>query len=117
MKMSAARSWSRLVLCYWLMTLAVAYLEISNMSSDWAGLPGFLITLPLSVLVVAAYFLASYATEIRGYNIPFTEYHVEDGFILCAFLNGFIFYPVYRWWFGTRNSRMSDPPPPPDFRS
>jgi len=116
MKMPAAKSWMRLVLCYWLFILAIIHLEIRNMSSDWAGLPGFLFTLPLSLLVVAGYLLASYAAEFRGYNVHLTEYHVEYGFILCAFLNGFIFYPIYRWWLGRRHSRISEPPPPPDFK-
>jgi len=86
------------------------------MSSGWAGLPGFLITLPFSVLVVAGYLLASYATEFRGYNIHITDYHTEYGFIVCAFLNGFIFYPIYRWWLGRGHTRVSEPPPPPEFK-
>ena len=106
----------RLVCCYWLVTLAIIYLEIANMSSGWAGLPGFLLTLPLSVLVVAGYVLASYASEVLGYNIHVTEYQVEYGFIVCAFLNAFILYPVYRWWLSRRNSLTSGPPPPPDFK-
>ena len=115
MKMPAAKSWMRLVLCYWLFILAIVYLEIRNMSSGWAGLPGFLFTLPLSLLVVAGYLLASYATEFHGYNIHITEYHVEYGFMVCAVLNGFIFYPIYRWWSGRRHSQVSAPPPPPEF--
>jgi hypothetical protein len=109
----------RLVLCYWLFALAIIYLEIRYMSSDWAGLPGFLITLPLSVLVVTGYLLASYATESHGYNIHVTEYHVEYGFMICAFLNGFMFYPVYCWWLGRNESQLSEPPPPPtlDFKT
>jgi hypothetical protein len=43
------------------------------MESGWAGLPGFLLTLPLSTLVVGLYFLASYAAEVRGYNIHVTN--------------------------------------------
>jgi hypothetical protein len=53
MKMPAAKHWMRLVFCYWLFILEIVYLEMRNMSSDWAGLPGFLVTLPLSLLVVA----------------------------------------------------------------
>ena len=86
------------------------------MSSGWAGLPGFLFTLPLSFLVIVGYLLASYANEFRGFNLHITEYQTEYGFIICAFLNGFIFYPVYRWWLGRRHSRVSEPPPPPDFK-
>jgi uncharacterized membrane protein YbhN (UPF0104 family) len=117
MKVAPARSWIWLVLCYWLFTLAIIYLEIRNMSADWAGVPGFLLTLPMSVLVVAGYLLASYASEVHGYNIHVTEYHVEYSFIICAFLNGFIFYPFYCWWLGRRHSRVSDPPSPPDFKT
>jgi hypothetical protein len=116
MKMPLERSWILLVLCYWLLTLAIVWLEISHMSSDWAGLPGFLFTLPLSVLVVAAYLLAGYAREFHGYNIHVTDYHAEYGSIVCAFLNGFIFYPVYHWWLGRRHSQVSEPPPPPEFK-
>ncbi|HMJ26122.1 MAG TPA: hypothetical protein VK475_09850, partial [Pyrinomonadaceae bacterium] len=97
-------------------TLAIIYLETANMSSGWAGLPGFLLTLPLSVLVAAGYLLASYAAEVLGYNIHVTEYQTEYGYIVCAFLNAFIFYPVYRWWFSRRHSQVSEPPPPPDFK-
>jgi hypothetical protein len=113
--MPVAKSLMRLVCFYWLVTLAIIYLEIENMSAGWAGLPGFLLTLPLSVLVAAGYLLAAYATEVRGYNIHVTEYHVEYGFIVCAFVNAFMYYPVYRWWVGRRDSRASEPPPPPDF--
>jgi hypothetical protein len=108
--------WMRLVSGYWVFMLAIIYLEIVNMSSDWAGLPGFLLTLPLSAFVVAGYFLASYASEVRGYDIHFTEYQVEYGFIICALLNGFLFYPFHRWWLGRRDSRVSQPPAPPDFQ-
>jgi hypothetical protein len=115
MKMPAAKSWVGLVFCYWLFILAIVYLEIRNISSDWAGLPGFLFTLPLSLLVVAGYLLASYATEVRGYHMHFTEIKIEYGFIICAFLNGFIFYPIYCWWYGRRHSKGAEPPPPPYF--
>lgn len=115
MRMPAAKSWMLLVLCYWLFTLAIIYFEIRYMSSDWAGLPGFLFTLPLSLFVAAGYLMANYATEVYGYNMQVTEYHVEYGFMICAFLNGFIFYPFYRWWIGRKRSRVSEPPSPPDF--
>src|SRR5438046_2376965 len=116
MKMTPAKSWMRLVLCYWLLMLVIIYLEIRYMSSGWAGLPGFLFTLPLSVFVVAGYLLANYAAEVYGYNIHVTEYHAEYGFTICAILNGFIFYPFYCWWLGRRRSRGSEPPSPPDFK-
>jgi hypothetical protein len=83
------------------------------MESDWAGLPGFLVTLPLSTLVVTAYFLASYAAEFRGYNIHVTDYQIECGFIVCAFLNAFIFYPFYLLWERRNKSKVFVPPPPP----
>ena len=69
MKRPPAKSWMRLVFCYWLFILAIVYLEIRNISSGWAGLPGFLFTLPLSLLVVVGYLLASYANEFRGFNV------------------------------------------------
>lgn len=118
MKIREAKSGIRIVLFYWLCILVVIYLEIRYMESGWAGLPGFLFTLPLSLFVVTGYFLARYATEFHGYNIYATEYHVEYGFLLCAFLNGFLFYPLYYWWLHRKQSRDSQPPPAPplDFK-
>jgi hypothetical protein len=110
---SLARSWVRLVLCYWLLMSAVFFLEFRYMDSDWAGLPGFLLTLPLSTLVVGAYFLASYAAEFRGYNIHVTDYHAECGFIVCAVLNAFIFYPIYLLRMRRKQTKLIDSPPPP----
>jgi hypothetical protein len=77
------------------------------------GLPGSLFTLPLSLLVVTGYLLASYATEIHGYNLHVTEYHAEYGYLVCAFLNAFIFYPLCYWWVSRNQRRVSEPPPPP----
>lgn len=91
----------------------IVYLEIRHMASGWAGLPGFLFALPLSLLVVTGYFLASYATEVHGYNLHVTEYYAEYGYLVCAFLNGLIFYPLYYWWVRRKQSRVSKPPPPP----
>jgi hypothetical protein len=113
MRKSPARSWVRIVLCYWLLMSVVFFLEFTYMESDWAGLPGFLLTLPLSTLVVGLYFLASYAAEFRGYNIHITDYYAEFGFIVCAFLNAFIFYPVYLLRV-RRKTKVFDPPPPPN---
>jgi hypothetical protein len=95
--------------------LVLVYLEMKHMASGWAGLPGFLLTLPLSVFVVTGYLLASYATELQGYNIHVTEYHTEYGFLICAFLNGFIFYPLYCWWLGRKQSQVPKLPPAPTF--
>ena len=88
----------RLVLCYWLLVSIVVFLEIRHMDQGWAGLPGSLLTLPLSALVVAGYFLAQYAAEFRGYDIHVTEYYAEYGYLVCAFLNAFILYPFYLLW-------------------
>ena len=84
------------------------------MDSGWAGLPGFLLTLPLSTLVVGAYLLASYAIEVRGYNIHVTDYQAEFGFIVCAFLNALIFYPLYLKWMRRKEKKVFAPPPPPN---
>jgi hypothetical protein len=91
----------------------VFFLEFRYMESGWAGLPGFLLTLPFSTLVVGLYFLASYAAEVRRYNIHVTDYHAEVGFIVCAFLNAFIFYPVYLLRVRRKQRKVFDPPPPP----
>ena len=88
------------------------------MTSGWAGLPGFLLTLPLSLLVVTGYLLANYAAEFHGYSMNVTEYHTEFGFLICAFLNGFILYPFYWWWLARRQLKVSKPPPsPPVFKT
>ncbi len=102
----------RIALCYWLLMSVVFFLEFRYLG--WAGLPGFLLTLPLSTLVVGLYFLASYAAEVRGYNIHVTDYHAEIGFVVCAFLNVFMFYPVYLLRVRRRQRKVFDPPPPPN---
>ena len=112
MKIPGAQSWIRLVLCYWLVMIVIVFLEINNMNSDWAGLPGFLLSLPLSALVVTGYLVSSYLSEVHGYKIHLTDYHVEYGFLICAFLNGLIFYPLY-WWLRRVGPRALDSIPPP----
>jgi hypothetical protein len=104
----------RLVLCYWLFMSVIFFLEIRFMDRGWAGLPGFLFTLPLSTFVVAGYFLSWYAAEFRGYNINVNDYHAEYGFIICAFLNAFIFYPIYLLRVRRKEPKVYDPPPPPN---
>lgn len=92
----------------------VFFLEFRYMESDWAGLPGFLLTLPLSTIAVGLYFLARYAAEFRGYSIQVTDYHLEFGFIVCAFLNAFMFYPVYLLRARRKQRASFEPPPPPN---
>lgn len=117
MELPGAKSWIRLLIRYWALISIIVYLELKYIDSTWAGLPGFLFTLPLSVFVVTGYFGAAYANEVHGYNISVTENHTEYGFLICAFLNGFIFYPAYLWWLRRRKSKVSPPPPPPpDFK-
>jgi hypothetical protein len=114
MSKSRVRSWARLVLGYWLLVSVIFVLELRYMDQGWAGLPGFLLTLPLSAVVVAGYFLAHYLTEFRGYSIHITDYHAEYGFIVCAFLNAFILYPVYLMYARHQEAKVFDPPPPPN---
>ena len=87
------------------------------MKSDWAGLPGCLFTLPLSVVVVAVGLLPAILGRY-GYetHINVTDYQFEYGFIVCAFLNAFILYPIYLMWSNRKKSAASaiPPPPPPD---
>lgn len=115
MKVPKAKSWARLVIFYWLLMAAVFFLEFRYMDSDWAGLPGFLLTLPLSALVVTVGLLPAVAGRY-GYEIPLnmSGYHFEYGFIVCAFLNGFILYPFYLLWFRRKEPKVFDPPPPPN---
>ena len=91
MSITQAKPWMLWVLCYWVLMAGIFFLEFRFMESDWAGLPGFLLTLPLSILVVAAGLLPAIAGRL-GYDIPinFTSYHFEYGFIVCALLNAFI---------------------------
>jgi hypothetical protein len=84
------------------------------MESDWAGLPGFLFTLPLSALVVTIGLLPAIAGRY-GHEIPIhmADYHFEYGFMVCAFLNTFILYPVSLLWSNRKKSTAYELPPPP----
>ena len=115
MKVPKAKSWARLVVLYWLLMAAIFFLEFRYMESDWAGLPGFLLTLPLSALVVFAGLLPAVAGRY-GYKILFdmSDYHFEYGLIVCAFLNAFILYPFYLLWSRRKEPKVFDPPPPPN---
>lgn len=108
-------SWLRLVILYWLFMSVLFVLEIRYMESDWAGLPGFLCTLPLSVAVVIVGLAPAVAGHF-GYGIPYdmNSYHFEYGFIACAFLNAFILYPFYVLWRRRNEPKVFDPPPPPN---
>src|SRR5689334_25053450 len=112
----AKRWWSRFVIPYWVLTIIIVLIESRYMESDWAGLLGFLLTLPLSILILTAYILAAYATEILGYSVHFTENQAEYGLLVCAFLNAFIFYPFYVLWVRRKQQHRCElpPPPPPD---
>jgi hypothetical protein len=115
MKVPKAKSWARLVVIYWLIMAAVFFLEFRYMESGWAGLPGFLLTLPLSALVVTAGLLPAVAGRY-GYEIPLdmNNYDFEYGFMVCAFLNAFILYPFYVFWVRRQEPKVYDPPPPPN---
>jgi hypothetical protein len=115
MKAWKVKSWVRIVVFYWLFMAAVFYLEFRYMESDWAGLPGFLFTLPLSAVVVIAVLGPAVAGRF-GYRIPIhmNGYHFEYGFIACAFLNAFILYPIYLLWGRRKERKVYDPPPPPN---
>jgi len=115
MKVPKAKSWTRLVAIYWLFMAAVFFLEFRYMASDWAGLFGFLFTLPLSSLVAAIGLLPAVAGRY-GYEIPLnmSDYDFEYGFMVCAFLNAFILYPFYLVWVRGKEPKVFDPPPPPN---
>jgi len=114
-KYQGRKSWACCVVLYWLLMTAVFFVELRHMESDWAGLPGFLFTLPLSVLVVTVGLLPAIAGRY-GYEIPIdmNGYHFEYGFMVCAFLNGFILYPLYLLWTSHKERKILDPPPPPN---
>ena len=107
------RSWLRLVLSYWLLMAVIFFLEFRYTESDWAGLSGFFLTLPLSTFVIGAFALASFA-ELRGYDIHVTDYHAQFGFIVGAFLNAFIFYAIHVLRRRRKQPKVFEPPPPPD---
>ena len=115
MNIPEAKSWLRLVIFYWLFMAVVFVLEIRYMESDWAGLPGFLFTLPLSAVVVIVGLTPAVAGRF-GYVVPYdmNGYHFEYGFIACAFLNAFILYPFYLLWRRRKEPKVISPPPPPD---
>jgi len=112
MNKSGIKGWVRLVLCYWLLMAAVFAAEFRYMNSDWAGLPGFVLTLPLSTIVVTVFLLPAIAVRF-GYEmkINMTGYQVEFGFMLSAFLNAFVLYPFYAWRNRKRNALDAPPPP------
>jgi hypothetical protein len=83
------KSWLRIVICYWLLLSAIFFLEFKYLRSDWAGLPSFVFTLPLSVIVVTIGFLAEPTAARFGREIVITDYFFEYGFMICAFLNAF----------------------------
>ncbi|MDQ1636807.1 MAG: hypothetical protein QOF62_146 [Pyrinomonadaceae bacterium] len=94
---------------------AIFFLEFKYLRSDWAGLPSFFFTLPLSVIVVAIGFLAEPTAARFSREIVITDYFFEYGFMICAFLNAFLFYPIYLL---RKNRQRQDvplsPPPPPN---
>jgi membrane protein DedA with SNARE-associated domain len=83
------------------------------MNSGWAGLPGFLLTLPLSTIVITVFLFPAIAARF-GYEIQMnmTEYQAEFGFMLCAFLNAIVLYPFYVWWKNRKRRSFEAPPPP-----
>jgi hypothetical protein len=110
----ALRRELRLVICYWLFVSAIFFLDFKYMHSDWAGLPGFVVTLPLSVIVVTIGFLIGSIAGLLGHDMVVTDYYFEYGFIVCAFLNPFIFCPLYLLWKNRKRGKSFEPPPPPN---
>jgi hypothetical protein len=113
-KVPNAKSWARLVAFYWLFMAAVFFLEFKYMDSDWAGLPGFLFTLPLSAIVVGLGLSTGFAGRYGYFDINVTSYHFEYGFIVCAFLNAFILYPFFLFWIRRKERQTYDQPPTPN---
>jgi len=112
-RLPTIKSWLRLVICYWLLTSIVFFIDFKYMSTGWAGLPGFIVTLPLSVVVATIGLAAEPVAARFGYSILVNGYHFEYGFIVCAFLNAFIFYLVYFFWANRRRVKKFEAPPPP----
>ncbi len=114
MAKSDKTSWLRLVVSYWGLLVVVFALEFKYMNSDWAGLPGFLLTLPLSTVVVSVFLLPAIAAR-AGYQVQpnLTEYQAEIGFMICAFVNAFMLYPFYAWWKNRKRTETFEAPPPP----
>src|SRR5215208_2615140 len=115
MNVSQAKSWVRLVFCDLMLMAGIFFWSSVMLESDWAGLPGFILTLPLSALVVAVGLFHAIAGRL-GYDIQlnFTDYHFESGFVVCAILNAFVLYPFYRLWANRKQAKLFEPPPPVD---
>jgi hypothetical protein len=115
MRIPNGKSWVRLVFCYWVLMSLIFFLELRYMESDWAGFPGFLLTLPLSAVIVVIYLTPAFAFRV-GYELPqlnLTDYQFEYAFMVCAFLNAFIFYPIYLLWLQRKQPKLFDSAPPP----
>jgi len=63
------KSWARLVICYWILLSLIFILEFKFIRSDWAGLPGFVFTLPASVIVVTVGFVAEPVLLVSGVKL------------------------------------------------
>lgn len=114
MKMLKPKSWIYFVFWYWLFAAVIFFIDLKYMDADWAGLPGFIVSLPLSVLVVTIGFIVEPIAGRYGYEMHVTGYHFEYGFIVCALLNALILYPPYLLWNHRRHQIPFEPPPPPD---
>jgi len=108
------KSWLRIVLCYWVFLAAIFALEFRYIHSDWAGLPSFLFTLPLSAIVATIGLLAEPVAARLGTEVHVTDYFFEYGFMICAVLNAFLFYPIYLFRRKRKGQNLPLPPPPPN---
>jgi len=108
------KSWLRIVLCYWVFLAAIFALEFRYIRSDWAGLPSFVLTLPLSAIVATIGLLAEPAAARLGREVHVTDYFFEYGFMICAVLNAFLVYPIYLLRRNRKRQNLPAPPPPPN---
>jgi|ERR1041384_2173303 hypothetical protein len=108
------KSWVRFVICYWILLSVVFFLEFRFISSDWAGLPSFLLTLPVSGVVAVVGLVAEPVARRLGREVLVTDYFFEYGFIACGILNAFVLYPFYLIVINRKRDETLMPPPPPN---
>jgi hypothetical protein len=105
------KSWLRIVIYYWVFVSVIFFLDLTHLHSDWATLPSAIVTLPLSAIVIT---IGIVAIRTFGRNAVINVYFFEYGFMISAFLNGFLFYPIYLLRKNRNFRNMPLPPPPPN---
>jgi hypothetical protein len=112
MQLPRIKLWLRPTTSYWLFMTVVFYLELRYMDWEWSGLPGVVLTLPLSPIPVTIGLLPAIAYRY-GYVIPYdmNGYELEYCLIPCAILNPLVFYLLYALWANRKMQHFEVPSP------